>query len=109
MSRSKKDRPKLPSVSEGMRRTFALIAEEVSTWPGVTTKLMFGFRAIYHDGVVFAMLPDKRSLEVADAIAYKEGKEWKALEVKDEEGIRGALAVLESAYATALRSSDSRG
>jgi hypothetical protein len=110
MSRTKKgNRPKLPPVSEGMRRTFSLLAEELAAWPGVTTKLMFGLRAIYRDRVVFAMLPDKRSLEVADAIAYKEGKEWKAFEVKGERGIRGALAVLERAYAIAPRSSDNRG
>jgi hypothetical protein len=98
MSRTNKGkRPKLPPVSEGMRRTFALLAEELATWPGVSTKLMFGFRAVYREGIVFAMLPDKRSLEVPDAIAYKEG-EWKAFEVKGEEGIGGALAVLERAY-----------
>jgi hypothetical protein len=45
------------------------------------------------------MLPDKRSLEVADSIAYKEGEEWKAFEVKGEAGIGGALRVLEKAYA----------
>ena len=96
MSRIK--RPKLPPVSEEMRRTFALLAEEVGTWPGVTTKLMFGFRAVYRGGVVFAMLPDKRSLEVPDSIAYKEGETWLAFEVKGAEGISGALAVLEKAY-----------
>jgi hypothetical protein len=93
------NRPKLPPVSEAMRRAFALLAGEVATWPGVTTKLMFGFRAVYREGVVFAMLPDKRSLEVADSIAYKEGEEWKAFEVKGEAGIGGALRVLEKAYA----------
>lgn len=91
-------RAKLPPVSEAMRRTFSLLAEEVRGWPGVTTKLMFGFRAVYRNGVIFAMLPDKRSLEVADAIAYKAGGEWKAFEVKSEHGIGAALGVLEKAY-----------
>src|SRR5580692_8702791 len=88
-------RPKLPPVSEEMRRIFALIAEEVGTWPQVSTRLMFGFRAVYRRGVVFAMLPDKRSLEVVDSIAYKDGGEWRSLEVKSEAGIGEALAVLE--------------
>jgi hypothetical protein len=108
MARRKK-RPELPPVSEEMRRTFALLAEEVGMWPGVSTKLMFGFRAVYREGVVFAMLPDKRSLEVQDSIAYKDGAEWKAFEVEGEEGIRAALAVLEKAYATGRRFSGSRG
>jgi hypothetical protein len=93
-------RPKLPPVSEEMRRTFALLAEELGGWRGVSTKLMFGLRAVYRDGVIFAMLPDKRSLEVADAIAYKVGEEWKAFEVKE---IGGALGVLEKAYERAGR------
>jgi hypothetical protein len=91
-------RPKLPPVSEEMRRTFALLAEELGGWPGVSMKLMFGFRAVYREGTIFAMLPDKRSLEVADAVAYKAGGEWKALDVKGEQGIGGALAVLQKAY-----------
>jgi hypothetical protein len=99
MPRTKKeDRPKLPPVSEGMRRTFALLAEELAGWPGVSTKLMFGFRAVYREGVVFAMLPDKRSLEVLDAIAYKEGSKWVSFEMKGEDGIGGALRVLRAAY-----------
>jgi hypothetical protein len=110
MARTKKGtRPKLPPVSEAMRHTFALLAEEVAAWPEVSTKLMFGFRALYRGGVIFAMLPDKRSMEVADAIAYKEGVGWKTFEVKGEEGIGAALAVLEKAYAIVRRSSDSRG
>jgi hypothetical protein len=109
MARMKKSRPELPPVSDAMRRTFAVIAEEVAKWPGVSTKLMFGLRAIYCDGMVFAMLPDKRSLEVPDSIAYKDRGEWKSFEVKSEAEIGGALAVLEKAYATARRSSDSRG
>jgi len=99
MSRSNKGkRPKLPPVSGEMRRTFTLLAEEVATWPEVSMKLMFGLRAVYRGGVVFAMLPDKRSLEVADAIAFKKGGKWVSFEVKGEEGISGALGVLEKAY-----------
>lgn len=84
-----------------MRRWCALLAEEVGAWPGVTTRLMFGFRAVYRDGVVFAMLPDKRSLEVANAIAYKEGGEWKSFEMQDEAGIGAAMRVLRKAYGLA--------
>jgi len=94
MSRAR-TRPKLPPVSEEVRHLCALLAQEVLAWPGVTSKLMFGFRALYRDGVVFAMLPDKRSLEVADSLAYKDGAEWKSFAVKDASA---ALKVLEKAY-----------
>jgi hypothetical protein len=56
---------------------------------------MFGLRALYRDGLVFAMLPDKRSLEVADSLAFKEGGEWKSFGVGDA---GGALKALERAY-----------
>ena len=103
MARTNKGkRPKLEVVPEEMRRVFSLIAEEVATWPEVTAKSMFGLRAMYRGGVVFAMIPDKRSLEIPDAVAYKEGGEWKTFEVKGEEGIGGALGVLEKAYARSV-------
>ena len=81
-----------------MKHACALLAQEVSGWPGVTTRLMFGFRAVYREGVVFAMLPDKRSLEIANSIAYKDGGTWKSFEVVDVRGIGRALGILEKAY-----------
>jgi hypothetical protein len=110
-------RPKLPPVSEEMRRVFALLAEELAMWPDVNTKLMFGLRAIYRKKIIFALLPDKRSLEVADAVAYKEGGKWKLFEMRDEGGVSKALELLRKAYnsaarkrvLTARRSSDNPG
>jgi len=102
MARTNKGkRPQLPPVSEAMRHVFTLLAEELSTWPDVSTKLMFGLRAVYRGSATFAMLPDKRSLEIPDAIAYREGDEWKAFEMKSELDIGRALVVLEGAYARA--------
>ncbi len=92
-------RPKMPPVSEEMKRTFTLLAEEVARWPEVTTRLMFGVRAMYRAGVIFAMLPDRRSLETPDAVAYKKTGKWLKFEVKGDDGIGSALAVLEKAYA----------
>jgi hypothetical protein len=59
---------------------------------------MFGLRAVYRNGVVFAMLPDTRSLDVPNSIAYKEGGKWRSFEMGDA---GGALAILENAYAGA--------
>lgn len=77
---------------------YALVGEEVLRWPGVSTRLMFGCRAMYRSGVVFAMLPDKRSLKAKNSIAYKEGGRWKSFEMENEAGVGGALAILEKAY-----------
>jgi hypothetical protein len=99
---SKANRPKLPRPSEAMKRTSVLFAEELANWPGVTMRPMFGLRAIYRDGVIFAMLPDKRSFEIPDGIAYKEAGKWKVFAVGDERGIAKALGVLEKAYTRAI-------
>ncbi len=98
--------PKLPEVSEEMRRTSLLLAGELAAWPGVTQRAMFGMRAFYRGDAVFAMLPDKRALRNSRAIAYKlpsaaskaEGDKWKLFELKNERDIAGALACLERAY-----------
>jgi hypothetical protein len=81
-----------------MRRACALLAEEISGWPDVSMRLMFGFRAVYRSGVIFAMLPDKRALESAGAIAYKEGGKWRLFEVGDGHGLAGALRAVGKAY-----------
>jgi hypothetical protein len=85
-----------------MKRLSALLAEELGNWPGVTMRPMFGLRAVYRKGVIFAMLPDKRSFEIPDGIAYKERGKWTVFEVGDEQGIGRALGVLEKAYARAI-------
>jgi hypothetical protein len=102
-SRRKKSRPELPLVSEEMRRARALLAEEISGWPNVSMRLMFGFRAVYRDGVIFAMLPDKRALESPTAIAYKQRGKWVLFDVGDGQDLRGALAVVVKAYEKAAR------
>jgi hypothetical protein len=84
-----------------MKRTSALLAEELANWPGVTMRPMFGLRAVYRDGVIFGMLPDKRSFEIPDGIAYKEGGKWTVFDIGDERGIAQALGLLEQAYGSA--------
>ncbi len=112
MSTSRKNktgRPKLPVTSDAMKRISVLLAEELSAWPGVTSHPMFGLRAFYRDGVVFAMVPAQRGFESANGIAYKlasggesrEGLKWRTFEVEAERDIAKALAILERAYARA--------
>lgn len=69
-------------------------------------RLMFGLHAFYRGTAVFAMLPDKRALESAKAIAYKlpceaqskEGGKWHLFELEDDRDIGRALVTLEKAY-----------
>ena len=90
----------LPQVSEEMKRFAGLLAEEVLLWPGVTARPMFGLRAFYRGGAIFAMLPDKRAPEKANAIAYKLAK-WRIFEVRGEGDLKAALGWLERAYGKA--------
>jgi len=89
-----------------MRHIFVLLAQELLRWPDVSARSMFGMRAFYRGAVVFTMLPDKRALENAQAIAYKlpdgaqkrEGEKWQLFELKNELDIDRALARLDQAY-----------
>jgi hypothetical protein len=53
-------RPKLLPVSGEARRWSALLESELLSWPGVITKRMFGFRAVYRGKKIFAALPNSR-------------------------------------------------
>jgi hypothetical protein len=86
-----------------MKRVSALLAAEVAGWQDVSTRPMFGLRAVYRKGVIFAMLPDKRCFESPNGLAYKEGGKWKVFDVGDERGIGRVLVVLEKAYRLAAK------
>src|SRR5205807_9551306 len=58
--------PKQPSreaISDEMRHLSARLADELVKWPEVTARTMFGFRAFYRGALIFALLPEKRTLE----------------------------------------------
>ena len=90
-------RPKLPPISEGMKRISALLCGEILQWPNIRERPMFGLRAFYRGSVVFAMLPKTRSIERPMAIAYKVG-EWRLFDLKGERDIGKALTCLDEAY-----------
>jgi hypothetical protein len=99
-------RPKLPRISEEMRRMCVMLGDEMLRWPDVRTNPMFGMRAFYRGKIVFAMLPDKRAFEDANSIMYKmanaaekrEGKKWTLYKLTTAEDLGEALAVLNKAY-----------
>jgi len=67
----KQPRPRLPKVSEEMKVWSAALAAEVTTWPGVTTRPMFGLTALYRRGKIFAVLPRTRGMETPNSLAFK--------------------------------------
>ncbi len=99
-------RPKLPRISEEMRRMCVMLGDEMLRWPDVRTNPMFGMRAFYRGKIVFAMIPDKRAFENAESIMYKfadasekqEGKKWTLFKLTTAEELSTALEILDKAY-----------
>jgi hypothetical protein len=65
------ERPKLPRVSEQMKAWSAALADEVLTWPYVSSKSFFGFTAVSRKRTMFALLPRTRGMESANSLAVK--------------------------------------
>src|SRR5437763_13016241 len=68
-------RPTMPKIDDDMRHLCASIGGELSTWPRVISRRMFGMVGFYREGLnkptIFAALPDKRALSSPRAIAFK--------------------------------------
>jgi hypothetical protein len=67
----KRARPRLPKITEEMKAWSAALGTEVMTWPGVTTRPMFGLTAVYRASRIFAVLPRTRCMDVPSSIAFK--------------------------------------
>lgn len=69
--KSASPRPKLPRVSEEMKRIAALLETELLTWPSVRSRPMFGMNGLYRGRRIFAALPRTRALDASDSIAFR--------------------------------------
>ena len=69
-----KSRPKFARISEDMKHWSALLEAELSTWPAVTTRRMFGGLALYRSGTIFGLLPLTRCFDTPRSIAFKVGR-----------------------------------
>jgi len=54
---TKRKGPKMLRVSEETKQLSAMLGTELSTWPRVTTRPMFGLRGFYRGKKIFAALP----------------------------------------------------
>jgi hypothetical protein len=64
-------RPKLLRISEEMKQWSAMMESEVSEWPGVKSRPMFGLIGFYRDNKIFAGLPRTRALNTPNSIILK--------------------------------------
>jgi hypothetical protein len=72
--KQKSKRPKMPKffpIDEEMKELSAMLEEEVSEWPGVSKKPMFGYQGLYRDGVIFAALPRSRAMKSPRSLMFK--------------------------------------
>jgi hypothetical protein len=96
----------LPASPE-IREWCSVLELEMMRWPGVTMGHIFGTRAFYHHKVMFAMLPDSRSLDSVTAISFinssrEEKDNWQTFELADRSLIETALGSLKKAYTDSM-------
>ncbi len=73
-SKTKSRRPEMPKwfpIDDEMKELSAMLEKEVSDWPGVSKKPMFGYQGLYRDGVIFAALPRSRAMKSPRSIMFK--------------------------------------
>jgi hypothetical protein len=105
-------RPKLTTIDEEMRRWCAMLEEELSSWPAVSMKPMFGMVAFYHGTRIFAAVPRTRAADTPRSILIKlpraqderlrrtsgPGAAWVTFELESEDDLADALRRLGRAY-----------
>jgi hypothetical protein len=61
----------MPRASEEMKQWSAMLGNELSTWPKVTTRPMFGLRGFYHGKKIFAALPVTRAIKNPNSLIFR--------------------------------------
>lgn len=95
----------LPATQE-MQGWCSILGHEMLCWPGVKMCHVFGTCAFYRRKVMFAILPDKRSLDSSTAISYRgasrnqanQEEDWETFELTNHYLVKAALVSLENAY-----------
>src|SRR5437660_11245774 len=63
--------PKWFRVDDEMKELSAMLEKEVSDWPGVSKRPMFGYQGLYRDGAIFAALPRSRAMKSPRSLMFK--------------------------------------
>jgi len=73
-TKAKSNRPKMPKffpIDDEMKELSAMLEKEVSDWPGVSKKPMFGYQGLYRGGKIFAALPRSRAMRSPRSLMFK--------------------------------------
>jgi hypothetical protein len=68
---TKRLRPKMLRASEETKQLSAMLGTELSTWPKVTTRPMFGLRGFYRGKKIFAALPVTRTIKNPNSFIFR--------------------------------------
>jgi hypothetical protein len=122
VKKTKPPRPKLPHIAEEMKQWSALLGQELSTWPHVQSRPMFGLLGFYRRARIFAALPVTRGLKTSSSLIFKikpmpadlrrravedpridteaelPGAKWYSFEINSTGDLRDALWWLNQAY-----------
>jgi hypothetical protein len=114
-----------------MKEWSDFMGAELSSWPAVTSRRMFGMTVYYRKGVIFAALPRTRSFGTPTSVAFKlyrkstsirrtlmqdsrissaldENAKWISFELGDAKDFNDALKWLDLAYRTCLSNNNSK-
>lgn len=116
-TRTMRERPKMPRISEEMKQWSAMLKTEVSGWPQISTKPMFGMMGLYRGKRIFGGLPVTRGFDTPNSVIFRfdpmpedleqralkdsriaPGKRWFSFNVGSTEDLRDALWWLNQAY-----------
>ena len=116
-SRAMRERPKMPPISEEMKQWSAMLKTEVTGWPQLSTKPMFGMMGLYRGKKIFGGLPVTRGFDTPNSVIFRfdpipsaleeraskdkriaPGKRWFSFDVRSAEDLRDALWWLNQAY-----------
>jgi hypothetical protein len=73
-AKAKSKRSKMPKffpIDDEMKELSAILEKEISDWPDVSKKPMFGYQGLYRHGVIFAALPRSRAMRSPRSIMIK--------------------------------------
>jgi hypothetical protein len=61
----------MPRASEETKQLSAMLGNELSSWPKVTTRPMFGLRGFYRGKKIFAALPVTRAIKHPNSLIFR--------------------------------------
>ncbi|HVH71129.1 MAG TPA: hypothetical protein VNB49_08485, partial [Candidatus Dormibacteraeota bacterium] len=70
-SRAMREWPKMPPISEEMKQWVAMLKTEVSGWPQISTKPMFGMMGLYRREKIFGGLPVTRGFDTPNSVIFR--------------------------------------